>query len=218
MEQFIASEVRAEAHRHANEVEDMLNAFADLLEAQEKAEPVAYADAATREEILNVAMRKGGYGCEVPLFVHPAPADAERLADTLFQISVRLGETREADMDDMDWHTQLIARAQYLSNKGKETGADVERLAEALHDCIRDLRIAVEYGKTMRNPKALLETVERAGKALAAHSAQAQPPAARVSDERVERARSAFVKADDGSTGITEAIRAALLAEQETKA
>ena len=51
--------------------------------------------------------------------------------------------------------------------------------------------------------------------ALYTHSAQAQPPAANVTDEMVERARSAFVRADDGSTGITDAIRAALLAAQE---
>ena len=45
--------------------------------------------------------------------------------------------------------------------------------------------------------------------------AQAQPPVASVTDEMVERARSAFVQADDGSTGLTDAIRAALLAAQE---
>ncbi len=43
-------------------------------------------------------------------------------------------------------------------------------------------------------------------------AAQAQPPAASVTDEMIERARSAFVQADDGSTGITDAIRAVLLA------
>ena len=51
--------------------------------------------------------------------------------------------------------------------------------------------------------------------ALYTHSAQAQPQDASVTDEMVERARSAFVQADDGSTGITYAIRAALLAAQE---
>ena len=51
--------------------------------------------------------------------------------------------------------------------------------------------------------------------ALYTHPAQAQPPAANVTDEMVERARSAFVQADDGSTGITDAIRAALLAAQK---
>lgn len=55
--------------------------------------------------------------------------------------------------------------------------SDAERLAEALRDCIRDLFIAAEYSKTMRNPNALLETANRAEKALAAHSAQAQPSA-----------------------------------------
>lgn len=35
-----------------------------------------------------------------------------------------------------------------------------------------------------------------------------------MTEEMVERARSAFVQADDGSTGITDAIRAALLAAQ----
>lgn len=43
-------------------------------------------------------------------------AEVEALQDALFQISVRLKTEREPDMDDMSWHTDMIARAQYLAN------------------------------------------------------------------------------------------------------
>ena len=43
-------------------------------------------------------------------------AEVEALQDALFQISVRLKAERESDMDDMSWHTDMIARAQYLAN------------------------------------------------------------------------------------------------------
>ena len=46
----------------------------------------------------------------------------------------------------------------------------------------------------------------------ACHAALLERHAQWPSDEDVERARSAFVRADDGSTGITEAMRAALQA------
>jgi len=42
--------------------------------------------------------------------------EVEALQDALFQISVRLKTERESDMDDMSWHTDMIARAQYLAN------------------------------------------------------------------------------------------------------
>lgn len=42
--------------------------------------------------------------------------EVEALQDALFQISVRLKAEREPDMDDMSWHTDMIARAQYLAN------------------------------------------------------------------------------------------------------
>lgn len=43
--------------------------------------------------------------------------EREALQDALFQISVRLKTERESDMDDMSWHTDMIARAQYLANQ-----------------------------------------------------------------------------------------------------
>jgi len=43
-------------------------------------------------------------------------AEVDALQDALFQISVRLKAEREPDMDDMSWHTDMIARAQYLAN------------------------------------------------------------------------------------------------------
>lgn len=57
-------------------------------------------------------------------------AEVEVLKDALFQISVRLNETREPDMDDMSWHTDMIARAQYFANVVTEVEAlrkDAER-------------------------------------------------------------------------------------------
>src|SRR6185312_13430275 len=44
-------------------------------------------------------------------------AEVDALQDALFQISVRLKTERESDMDDMSWHTDMIARAQYLANQ-----------------------------------------------------------------------------------------------------
>ena len=68
------------------------------------------------------------YAYHVPAWVLNVLADdlddhmAERdaLEDAIFQISVRLGIEREADMDAMDWHTDLISRAQYLANRDAE--------------------------------------------------------------------------------------------------
>lgn len=59
------------------------------------------------------------------------PAQAvDALQDAIFQIAERLGEVRDPDMDDMSWHTQLIARAQYLANaQAVDVGAIREVIA-----------------------------------------------------------------------------------------
>lgn len=55
-------------------------------------------------------------------------AEVEALDDAIFQLSVRLGETREPDMDDMSWHTQLIARAQWMANEVEALKVEIEGL------------------------------------------------------------------------------------------
>ncbi|WP_395119681.1 hypothetical protein ACFCQI_01825 [Rhodanobacter sp. FW102-FHT14D06] len=60
------------------------------------------------------------------------PAQAvDALQDAIFQIAERLGEVRDPDMDDMSWHTQLIARAQYLVDaQAVDVGAIREVIAQ----------------------------------------------------------------------------------------
>ena len=47
----------------------------------------------------------------------------EMMEEALFQISVRLDAPREADMDEGDWHTDMISSAQYLANQAKRLAA-----------------------------------------------------------------------------------------------
>lgn len=61
------------------------------------------------------------------------PAQAvDALQDAIFQIAERLGEVRDPGMDDMSWHTQLIARAQYLANAQAVDVGAVREVAEEL--------------------------------------------------------------------------------------
>jgi hypothetical protein len=113
----------------------MLNAFADLLEAQEKAKPVAYAEFAD-----NGCVRMWSRGYEerspgtrmVPLYTHTAPSDAERLAEALERTARHRAAADRIDPDQ--WRSVLYSWED---------------------------------------------------RALAAHSAQAQPPAASVTDAMV---------------------------------
>ena len=175
MTTFTASEVRelvgTEDIIARARVDKMLRAYADRLEADEKAEPAAYAEftdgGCIRMWSRQYEERLPGTRM-IPLYTHPASADAERLAEALRDL-VRVCED----------HDRTLSRI-----LGQPAGW-------------KDLYLTA------------------AREALAAHPVQAQPAAASVTDEMVERARSAFVQADDGSTGITDAIRAALLAAQE---
>ena len=81
-------------------------------------EPMAACMAYVRDELV----RAGIIGAEVPPMFYPEAIakiarERDALEDAIFQISVRLGIEREADMDDMSWHTDMIARAQYLANQ-----------------------------------------------------------------------------------------------------
>ena len=69
-----------------------MDAFADLLEAREKGVPVGYVhkgylDRDCLNEELYVT-RNRVRDDQLPLYTHPAPADAERLAEALRQIAV----------------------------------------------------------------------------------------------------------------------------------
>lgn len=92
--QFIASEVRDYIRRYPlpEKVKDMLTTFADLLEAQEKAAPVATVRWHPKHGFNWRDVGSGPHGdlhtgwIDVPLYTHPAPADAERLAEALRKI------------------------------------------------------------------------------------------------------------------------------------
>ena len=143
----------------------MLHAYADRLEADEKAMPVAITCDGYDGDRTGCIKSYKPLPMGTNLYSRPAPADAERLAEALRKVQ--------------SWPL-----------------AD-----EAIDD----------------NLQAEAREVDEALAAYDARCAQAQPPAASVTDEMVERARSAFVQADDGSTGITDAIRAALLAALESR-
>ena len=133
MEQFTASEVRDEiagmqcaidnagfgsegraafasyAMDNIGKWKRMLRAFADLLEAREKAVPVAYA-LFTEKGLLRMWAREwfaDVHGAPVnltPLYTHPAPSDAERLAEALERTArhrAAMGSPAMADTDFM---------------------------------------------------------------------------------------------------------------------
>lgn len=99
MTKFTASEVRKNgdelfAHNAAI-TRAMLNAYADRLEANEKAVPLAWIDPTTINDAHPTCVKKLSFmscadadaGIEyVPVYTHPAPADAERLAEALRQV------------------------------------------------------------------------------------------------------------------------------------
>ena len=74
--------------------------------------------------------------------------DIETLKDALFQLSVRLNTPREPDMDDMSWHTDMIARAQYLANQDRKLRALERALGEAENDDLQYIRQS--FAKTLR--------------------------------------------------------------------
>ena len=140
MEQFTANEVRELAvtmgAMNLPTTRDMLNAFADRLEADEKEKPVADYDprASFTVPIDTTTLQRNA--------THPAPADAERLAEALRQAMQSLRTIERGAMRE----------------EGLEDAGNVRA-----------------YARSRANV---------AGNALAAHSAQAQPPAASVPDER----------------------------------
>lgn len=136
MEQFTASEVRnwERAYKGTGAAE-VFNAFADLLEAQEKAVPVyqhrrksgpirQWFDCSAEEY---AAMEQNVFDMEHfdrrILYTHPAPADAERLAEAL-QPFANLLQPHHASMPD--------DRPIYGINKAEITAGDLRRANEAL--------------------------------------------------------------------------------------
>lgn len=156
-----------------------MDAFADLLEAQEKAVPIGWVfqheetgrmtfcenDGVNNAE--NFAANNPRHVLCGPAFTHPAPSDAERLAEALRKIA---REPRKPWPDPFGHSLHAFASAVHA------TWCDINRMACA---------------------------------ALAAHPAQAQPPAASVPDgfvfERVNmgRGNERYVGLADGSEGTT---------------
>ena len=165
MEQFTANEVRTESCKqgqlHRQPASDMLNAFADMLEAREKAVPVAQVEDQFGFPIMEW-IGDAGEKCLVGtnLYTHPSPADADRLAEAL--------------------------------------------------------RGILEIGKRNMENQKYDGFFNAAREALAAHSAQAQPPAARVTDAMVERAQDCLHDKgkDIGYYHMRAALEAALAAQE----
>ena len=193
MTTFTASEVRATADSFRTVIggeraADMLHAYADRLESDEKVQ-------------VGQTLRDEG-GHEWPAFLN--------IRDTKLH----------DDMGGLGQHIYTTAGCGYKTMKYirqdafHPAPADAERLAEALRELLGDIDL-VKCDFCKCHTWCSVEDSRKSLTKHEAHSAQAQSPAASVTDEMVERARSAFVQADDGSTGVTDAIRAALLAAQE---
>lgn len=173
-QQFTASEVRESAiavvARDMEYEAEMLRAYADLLEAQERAVPVAYA-LFTEKGLLRMWAREwfaDVHGAPVnltPLYTHPAPSDAERLAEALRVIRQHVAK------DPSALAVSIIAtcdEALAAHSAQAQPPANTERLAELL----RGLEIGPMAA--MLSPKELFAI----GAAIAAQAKEAQPPAA----------------------------------------
>ena len=144
MTTFTASEVRDTVSRMAGggSAIHMLHAFADRLEADEKAVPVTWVNSDDLHNPNFVGINAVKVGHEglgkhytLPLYTHPAPDDAERLSEALHSLG--------------------------------------ERLSSILCDPFGDVVVRGSDGDRQVIAKALKDLGE-----LAAHSTQAQPPAA----------------------------------------
>ena len=140
MTTFTASEVRETAIAigliDMPDTARMLHAYADRLEADEKAMPVAWRSVSLPTTFICDAPKNLDYEKWEPLYTHPAPADAERLAEALRAID------------------------------------------SAMQGVLPYFEIRRSIG-TVEFPESAHGVAVRA---LAAHSAQAQPPAASVTD------------------------------------
>lgn len=116
---FTASEVRRQASTFARgRVNDMLHAYADRLEADEKAVPVGWQvqlENGEWEPTRDPVFHRCNKGRKVrPIFTHPATADAERLAEALREQSnqMRMVESYVADgavqPTTMQWADKII--------------------------------------------------------------------------------------------------------------
>lgn len=149
--QFAASEVRRLSNRiprsndEIADAQEALHAFADMLEAQEKAVPVGY--------ITNVDVQE-------------LKANRKDKADGVDAIEVLI-------------HSHPFA-SNHIAIYAHTAPSDTARLAEAL----RNARgFVLHFGD--EPARVCIAEIDAA---LAAHSAQAQPPAASVTDAMVKRA------------------------------
>jgi hypothetical protein len=93
--QFTASEVREYAKYDDSPEREMLNSFADLLEARERAVPVMVVNhVSSAEHDLPIGMK---------LYAHPDPSDAQRLAEALRNLVsewVAIADDGDATLED----------------------------------------------------------------------------------------------------------------------
>jgi hypothetical protein len=170
-QQFTASEVRAYTHKVGDGIpmlSDMLRAFADRLEADEKTVPVAwrtfdgegnydYRDYENNEHYRDWYVSRNGakYANWVePLYSHPAPSDAERLAD---ETALRHG-----------WAYSYSGSNLYGDDGELQDNAAFPHI-DWLRDSVQELHQKV---------------AKRGAAKLATRSAPAQPPADQFDPER----------------------------------
>lgn len=107
MEQFTASEIRdAITWKYGDKstrISAMLNAFADLLEAREKAKPVMIVNhVSSAEHDLPIGMK---------LYTHPSPAYAERLGELrcILRNAMTQGDARVIGKDELKRALEILA-------------------------------------------------------------------------------------------------------------
>ena len=216
MKKFTVSEVRnwKRAYKGTGAAE-IFDAFADMLEAQEKAVPVMVVNhVSSAEHDLPIGMK---------LYTHPAPADAEPPSSLQEALCV----LENAALHGLVLHGDDIPRLRATVDKiaPDKPQPDAERLAEALRKIAEfDCGCVPCVGECRKGRAAEIELqarMEIAREALAAHSAQAQPPAASVTDAMVDAAltRAVIASKESGIKGPTRymmraALEAALAAQE----
>ena len=91
----------------------------------------------------------------------------------------RLRRCRPVKQYSTAWY-ELEARSDTIRDLASRTEADhgadlIDRMAESLRDCVRDLNIAIEYSGRMGNPEALRKSVHKANALLAEYGKSRSP-------------------------------------------
>jgi len=112
-----------------------------------------------------------------------------------------------------DWHARLVK-----SSSSDATAGLHYQMADAIDAELKARGEVVYEVRMFDGPNRWHEVEKDEYERYSEHTRRTlytAPPATKIDDAMVERARSAFVQADDGGTGITDAMHAALEAALE---